>query len=201
MSGFALTFAALVTVQGVAAEDPAISLLESLPARELAANPPVGPGIFSYPGPIDPVPDLHHERRSDCDEVRGTQYVSKTEREWFLNSCVVTVLPDNYVGPHIVVSGGLSYEEVYALASAYPWDAQEATCIALEESGWRPGIVSPTGDHGLFQINALTWEYHFGERWAYVYDPATNVRMAFEIYQRAGYTWAPWMANNDRSCA
>lgn len=68
----------------------------------------------------------------------------------------------------------------------------QAECIALAESGGNPEAVSATGDHGMFQINALTWQRFFGDTWSSVYDPAQNGMMAGVIFNRAGQDWAPW---------
>ena len=69
-------------------------------------------------------------------------------------------------------------------------DAGWAMCIVNRESGWNPRAVSATNDHGLFQLNAPTWQRFFGPRWQRVYDPVANVRMAYVIYQRGGRS--PW---------
>lgn len=69
-------------------------------------------------------------------------------------------------------------------------DADWAMCIVNRESGWNPRAVSATNDHGLFQLNAPTWQRFFGGRWQRVYDPVANVRMAYTIYRRAGRS--PW---------
>lgn len=69
--------------------------------------------------------------------------------------------------------------------------APRAYCIIGRESGWNPRAVSATGDHGLFQLNAYTWERYFGRRWARRYDPVANVRMGYVIYKRAG-GFSPW---------
>lgn len=84
-----------------------------------------------------------------------------------------------------------------------------ARCIRLAESGNNPRAVSPTDDHGWFQINAgiprdgatyaehyekwgwTGWRAYFGEeRWALVYEPWANTRMAFDVFIRG--RWEPW---------
>lgn len=69
-------------------------------------------------------------------------------------------------------------------------DAAWARCIVARESSWNPRAVSATNDHGLFQLNAPTWQRYFGSRWQRVYDPVANVRMAYAIYRRGGKQ--PW---------
>lgn len=61
-------------------------------------------------------------------------------------------------------------------------NAPRMLCTIGRESSWRPWVVSPTDDHGLAQLNAPTWRRHFGRRWAMVYDPVANVRMAREVF-------------------
>lgn len=81
--------------------------------------------------------------------------------------------------------------------------APRMLCTIDRESSWRPWVVSPTNDHGLAQLNAPTWRRHFGRRWALVYDPVENVRMAREVFlitereqRRRGWTvdgFRAWM--------
>lgn len=64
----------------------------------------------------------------------------------------------------------------------------------LCESGGNPNAVSPTNDHGLFQINATynraDFERVTGQPWSMVYDPGTNVRYAAWLFGQRG--WQPW---------
>jgi hypothetical protein len=71
--------------------------------------------------------------------------------------------------------------------------APQATKIAQCESGLRPNAVSPTNDHGLFQINAVhkaEFSRITGQPWSAVYNPVHNTRYAKVLYDRQG--WAPW---------
>jgi hypothetical protein len=71
--------------------------------------------------------------------------------------------------------------------------APEATKIARCESGLRPTAVSPTDDHGLFQINAVhkaNFTTVTGQPWSEIYNPMMNTRYAKWLYDRQG--WAPW---------
>lgn len=61
-----------------------------------------------------------------------------------------------------------------------------------KESGCRPGAVSPAGDHGLMQINARYHAWRVGGNVRALYDPATNIRVAAQIYRESG--WRPWVA-------
>lgn len=74
---------------------------------------------------------------------------------------------------------------------------QEHTDAALKiascESNMDPGAVSPTNDHGLFQINAVhraEFERRTGEAWSRVYDPYWNAMYARMLFDSQG--WSPW---------
>ena len=65
--------------------------------------------------------------------------------------------------------------------------------IAECESGMNPNAVSPTNDHGLFQINAVhrgQFEAVTGAPWSSVYDPELNTIYARYLYGQQG--WGPW---------
>jgi len=57
--------------------------------------------------------------------------------------------------------------------------------VITEESDGRKRAVSPTDDHGCFQINKGL--AHYGEQ---IYDPDFNARIAFNKWTRRG--WNPW---------
>jgi hypothetical protein len=71
--------------------------------------------------------------------------------------------------------------------------APQAVKVAECESGLRPTAVSPTNDHGLFQIN-IVHQADFtrvtGQPWSAVYDQLYNSLYAKALYDRQG--WAPW---------
>lgn len=86
-----------------------------------------------------------------------------------------------------------------AIAAIFPHETAKATRVASCESELVPTAVSPTNDHGLFQINAPTWNkpWHpdpvaqwIGANWHKRYDPVTNAIMAKMI--RDKYGWAQW---------
>lgn len=67
------------------------------------------------------------------------------------------------------------------------------------ESNYNPNAVSSTNDHGLFQINATTWNKpghpdpvadFIGRNWHRRYEPAMNALMAKKIRER--YGWKMW---------
>lgn len=77
-------------------------------------------------------------------------------------------------------------EQYRPLVSQYSWPVEAAMLVMLKESGCRANAVSPTNDHGLFQLN--------GQR---VYDPAENIRIAYGKYVggRVGVNnWSAWYA-------
>jgi len=66
-------------------------------------------------------------------------------------------------------------------------NCQEAIAIAKAESGLRCNAISPTNDHGLFQINAVHFPKFKGKD---PYDCDANIEVAYEIYKRQGFY--PW---------
>lgn len=71
--------------------------------------------------------------------------------------------------------------------------AGQATKIATCESRMDPNAVSPTNDHGLFQINAVhraDFERVTGQPWSSVYDPYWNTKFARHLFDQQG--WGPW---------
>lgn len=66
-------------------------------------------------------------------------------------------------------------------------DAPRMWCIFGKESSLNPRAVSRTNDHGIAQLNAPSWARYFGRRWALVYDPVANVRMAHRVWQLQGF--------------
>jgi hypothetical protein len=71
--------------------------------------------------------------------------------------------------------------------------AGEARAIANCESKMDPNAVSPTDDHGLFQINGVhqgSFTKVTGQPWSAIYDPHHNAQFAKWLYDRQG--WRPW---------
>jgi hypothetical protein len=66
-------------------------------------------------------------------------------------------------------------------------NCQEAIAVAKAESGLRCNAMSPTNDHGLFQINAIHFPKFKGKD---PYDCDANIEVAYEIYKRQGFY--PW---------
>ncbi len=78
--------------------------------------------------------------------------------------------------------------------AAFGPHAGAARAIARCESRMDPNAVSPTNDHGLFQINIVhrgQFEAVTGAPWSAVYDPALNTRYARWLFDQQG--WSPWV--------
>ena len=89
-----------------------------------------------------------------------------------------------------------------AIAVHFPSEIGKATAIAQCESGMDPNAVSSTNDHGLFQINATTWNKpghpdpvadYIGRHWHLRYDAYHNAHFAKLIRQK--YGWDMWACN------
>ena len=91
----------------------------------------------------------------------------------------------------------LSLAEVEALVCTFDWPCATAVCIAWAESEGEWWAESETDDHGLMQLNRPTYERVFGERWAGVYEPARNVELAYEVFERWGRTFGAWTSAGD----
>lgn len=86
----------------------------------------------------------------------------------------------------VAVSGGC--ESYRPLVQKYFGSATPAAMIVMQkESGCNPNAVSPTNDHGLFQLNGQP-----------VYDPESNIRIAHAkfVSPRRGTNpnWSAWYA-------
>lgn len=72
----------------------------------------------------------------------------------------------------------------------------QAVRVALCESDLQPRAVSPTNDHGVFQLNAPSWRSRFGDvtgvAWADgVYHADLNARFARWLHDVTG-GWSHW---------
>lgn len=75
------------------------------------------------------------------------------------------------------------------LLAQYDWNVSIAAAVMQAESGCNPSASSPTCDHGLMQINCVH-AAAVGGNLALLDDPATNVRVAYQVYSGAG--WSAW---------
>lgn len=90
------------------------------------------------------------------------------------------------------------------LVEQYDWDVSIAMAVMQAESGCNPGAEnwsdshgSCSGSKGLFQL-ACFWPGALGYSYESLYDPASNVAMAYQIYKR-GDSWRPWGAYTNGS--
>lgn len=74
------------------AEPPSSARGEPTAAREVTLVPTTAPQVLGAPS-ATVLPD-----RNDCDEIRGTQYLSTTERAWFLANCTKEAAPSRAPG-------------------------------------------------------------------------------------------------------
>ncbi len=86
------------------------------------------------------------------------------------------------------VVSSVGCEAFRPLVAQYSWNVETAMSVMRAESGCNPLAVSPTQDHGLFQLHNRP-----------VYDPAQNVAIAYSMWQSRG--WQPWSVCRSRvSC-
>lgn len=97
--------------------------------------------------------------------------------------------PPTSAPPPTAPTGSLDEIIVRYFGSAAPTARRIAEC----ESGMNPNAVSPTNDHGLFQINAVhrnEFEAVTGASWSAIYDPELNTKYAHHLWSQQG--WSPW---------
>lgn len=75
----------------------------------------------------------------------------------------------------------------------YDWDTSTARAICMAESSGNTNATNyntnGSTDMGLMQVNSIHADMVSGDLQS-LYDPATNVRIAYAIYQSAG--WRAW---------
>lgn len=91
---------------------------------------------------------------------------------------------------------GGNVEQWRDLVAAYfpSSEVDRALCIISHESGGNPNAKNPRSSaRGLFQILASLWAPHFGVSYDALYDPATNVKLAAQVWAQSGWAaWSPW---------
>lgn len=78
---------------------------------------------------------------------------------------------------------------VQELICSYSWDCGTALRVAECESGFNPRAVGGASERGIFQVHPVH-AASLGSRWDLMFDPAENVRFAFELWSSQG--WRPW---------
>ena len=74
------------------------------------------------------------------------------------------------------------------IASHFPAGEVSTACaVMMCESQGNPNAISPTNDHGLFQINVV---HRNSFDWSRRYDPHVNTAYAASLWGRKG--WQPW---------
>lgn len=95
----------------------------------------------------------------------------------------------------IAVLAGAACSPQESISMLFGHEAGNATKVAHCESRMDPNAVSPTNDHGLFQINAVhraQFEAVTGEPWVtHRYSPFQNTNYAKWLYDQQG--WGPWV--------
>lgn len=77
---------------------------------------------------------------------------------------------------------------VVAMKAVFPQSEWENAKLTIsKESGGNPSAVSPTNDHGCFQIHEGLQNYGH-----VVYDPNENAKIAVKMFNNRG--WTPWYA-------
>ena len=90
------------------------------------------------------------------------------------------------VMPQPTVQGCDAYRSAL---SQYGWDVNMAVAICKAESGGNTHALSYTGDRGLMQINWIHADM-VGNDLSKLYDPTTNISVAWKIYSANG--WHAW---------
>ena len=83
-----------------------------------------------------------------------------------------------------------------SIIEKYDWSVSTAMAIAQAESGCNPNALSRTCDRGIMQISCIHSDMVDGDLSA-LYDPATNIAVAYRIYSARG--WYAWSAYTNRS--
>ena len=73
----------------------------------------------------------------------------------------------------------------------YRWPCEQALRVASCEGDFRPGVISKTGDVGLFQINPV-----HGYSVSYLNNIRNNIDVAYKLWTRQGF--GPWYSS--KSC-
>jgi hypothetical protein len=78
------------------------------------------------------------------------------------------------------------------VAAGMEWATWTWHCIISRESDWWPLATGAAGERGLTQIHPVHIAWLGWQRWDQMYNPASNMKAAIELYQRAGFSFSPW---------
>ncbi len=146
---------------------------ESAATTTPTATPTASPTATATSTPTSTPTHTPKPDRSSCDQIRGTDYRSVSEREWFLDQCVTSAPPASAVSAVSAQS-----QDWRALVCSYDWDCDWAMAVIVCESGGYPNAYNPAGPYvGLFQILDPS---------ASLFDPATNIAEAYWKYRSQG---------------
>lgn len=86
-------------------------------------------------------------------------------------------------------------EVIEEIIKVFGSEANKAIIVARCESRFRTGVISPTNDAGVFQINlSAHYEQIPGEtrqeKIIWLQDYKNNIGFAYQIYLKSG--WKPW---------
>jgi soluble lytic murein transglycosylase-like protein len=81
----------------------------------------------------------------------------------------------------------------------YNWDVRTAYAICMAESRGNPNAIghnrNGTDDRGLMQVNSIHADL-VGGNLSVLYDPATNIKIAYSL-SHEGKNWTAWSTYNN----
>lgn len=113
-----------------------------------------------------------------------TEPVTTTTETTTTTTAQVTTTTEAPPPPPVQYPAGC--ENYRGMVAQYNWPLEGAMRTMKEESGCNPNAVSSTDDHGLFQLHGQS-----------VYDPAENIRIAYNMYvdaRRGSQNFSAWYA-------
>ena len=153
---------------------PPTPSLTVTPTASQTATATASTTATASPTPSPTPTSTPHLDRQACDEIRGTDYRSPSEREWFLINCVAPEATRQAQAPSV------SLTALEDLVCSYDWDCAWALAVMYCESGGDPNAYNPAGPYvGLFQILDSSGSLS-------LLDPATNIAEAHWKYLAQG---------------
>lgn len=141
-----------------------------------------------------PSPTATIEPRTNCESIRGTEYVDESEREFFLANCII-VEPTPRVDTSSSTqqrSGSAIQWDTQALRDlicSYDWDCGWAIATAICESSLNPNAIGSEIYNGVRLYFVGLFQVLGGST-----DPVTNIEQALVQYKQwqAGQRARPW---------